>query len=193
MALSPRDRRALMLFGLISLAALVLWFLVLRGPGDEVPPETQPTETPTTPTPVTPRTTPPPDDGIAVVGQRNPFAPLIVATTGGGGGPTGSPTASPTAEPTDQPTGTPTVSPPGDGGTPGGGTSTTIGGHTVVLLSIFEQNGELMAQVEVDGTVYTVSEGETFAGSFRLVDIDGTCATFLFGDERFTLCEQAPK
>ena len=64
----------------------------------------------------------------------------------------------------------------------------------MVLLDIFPSGGGEVAQVEVDGKVYTCREGETFAeGQFELVSIDGDCATFLFGDERFTLCATSPK
>jgi hypothetical protein len=41
----------------------------------------------------------------------------------------------------------------------------------------------------VDGTVYTVDEGEQFAESFQLLSINGECATMLYGDDQFTLCE----
>jgi hypothetical protein len=37
--------------------------------------------------------------------------------------------------------------------------------------------------------VYTAQEGETFADSFQLVSASGRCATMLFGDDQFTLCE----
>jgi hypothetical protein len=46
-----------------------------------------------------------------------------------------------------------------------------------------------MVQVEVDGQTFTVSEGEEFSDNFRVESIQGTCASFLFGDEPFTLCE----
>jgi hypothetical protein len=38
-----------------------------------------------------------------------------------------------------------------------------------------------------------VEVGETFADNFELMSISGDCATFLFGDQSFTLCEEAPK
>jgi hypothetical protein len=77
---------------------------------------------------------------------------------------------------------------------PGGGSSITIGGHTVVLLDTFPAADPDHAQVEVDGQVYSVAEGDTFAqGEFELVSITGDCATFLFGDEQFTLCATSPK
>jgi hypothetical protein len=45
------------------------------------------------------------------------------------------------------------------------------------------------AQIQVDGTVYTVDEGEEFAANFRLISASGQCVTMLFGDDEFTLCE----
>jgi len=43
--------------------------------------------------------------------------------------------------------------------------------------------------VQVDGEVYTVEPGATFDDNFELVKIDGTCATFPFGDQSFELCD----
>jgi len=77
---------------------------------------------------------------------------------------------------------------------PGGGSSRNVGGSTVVLLDIFERDGATHVQVEVDGTVYDVVVGEQFAGGrFELRSVGGNCATFLFGDEQFTLCINAQK
>ncbi len=57
------------------------------------------------------------------------------------------------------------------------------------MLDIFQRDGATHAQVEVDGTVYDVVVGEQFAGGrFELRSVGGNCATFLFGDEQFTLC-----
>lgn len=180
MALSPRDRRAVMILGGVAGAAIVVLVLlsVLRGGGGE---EAQPTPVePGGPTPAptatatpTPRPTLPP---MVLAGSRDPFSiPPALQTPGGGVSPppggTGTPTPTPTA--------------------PGGGSSTTVGGHTVVLLDIFADGTR--AQVEVDGDVFTVSVGETFDDNFRLVSISGECARFVFGDEGFTLCTIAPK
>ena len=64
----------------------------------------------------------------------------------------------------------------------------------MVLLDTFTSGGKEIAQVEVDGKVYNVSEGEKFAGGqFKLISISGDCATFLYGDEQFTLCATSPK
>ncbi len=190
MALSPRDRRALILFGAAAGVALLAFvFLnVLRGGGGEEaapPPPVStggPTPTPSvSPTP-TPRETLPP---VVLAGSRDPFS-IPPALQTGTPPPSGSVSPPPTGTgppPTGSPTPTPT--------TPGGGQSTTVGGHTVVLLDIFQ--GGTMVQVEVDGTVFTVSEGETFDGNFRLVSISGSCARFVFGDEGFTLCTSPQK
>jgi hypothetical protein len=43
--------------------------------------------------------------------------------------------------------------------------------------------------VTVDGTAYTVTEGERFAEDYRAVDIGDECATFESGTTPFTLCE----
>ena len=59
----------------------------------------------------------------------------------------------------------------------------------MVLIDTFTSNGVAHASVSVDGTVYHPAEGATFAGgNFELRDVAGNCATFLFGDESFTLC-----
>ena len=97
--------------------------------------------------------------------RRPTGGPGPTGSTGGGPGPTG---------PTNPPT---------------NGSTTVIGGHTVVLIDTFTTNGVSHATVEVDGIVYNPAEGATFAGgNFELRDVAGNCATFLFGDESFTLC-----
>jgi hypothetical protein len=63
----------------------------------------------------------------------------------------------------------------------------------VTLLDIFTRGGVRKAQVQVDSTVYTPSEGETFADGFKLVSISGTCATFTHDGEGFVLCENPQK
>ena len=47
-----------------------------------------------------------------------------------------------------------------------------------------------MADVRVNSTVYTqLAPGEEFAGSYKVVSLEGNCGSFLFGDERFRLCK----
>jgi hypothetical protein len=99
----------------------------------------------------------------------------------------------PTTFPSTTPSTPPSGSPPPGGGDGGGGTE--IGGHSVLLDDIFvAQGGVRKAQVEVDGTVYTVAAGERFDGNFELVSFPSrSCAHFVFGDEGFTLCEAGGK
>jgi len=58
----------------------------------------------------------------------------------------------------------------------------------VKLIGV-DGSGEKL-DVQVDGKVYTVQPGATFDDNFMLVKIDGKCATFLFGDQSFELCEK---
>lgn len=118
-----------------------------------------------------------------VFAPRDPFVPLIAAASAGegeagagGGAETGGGGA--TGDNGD-----------GNGGAPQTETGGAVGGHTVKLMDVFTKNGETVAQVQVDGTVHTVSQGDTFAQSFQVLSISGKCATLLFGDDEFTLCE----
>jgi hypothetical protein len=105
---------------------------------------------------------------------RDPFVPLIQTSSAPNPGPTVSPAGGPNSS-------------------PGQGSSTSIGGHTVVLDSIFTVNGVQKVQVEVDGHVYTVAPGQSFAGNFKLVSISGSCANFTYGDQSFSLCLSSNK
>ncbi len=91
---------------------------------------------------------------------------------------------------------TPTTTPGGTTPATGGGTSPTTsvnqnpsGGTSVALLDVFEEGGVVKARIQVGSTVYTVIIGETFATSYRLVSISGTCVQLLYGDAPFQLCE----
>jgi len=65
-----------------------------------------------------------------------------------------------------------------------------VGGHQVTLIDTFTTNGVEQATVSVDGTVYRPSAGQTFGPNkqYKLQSVSGNCATFLFGDQSFTLC-----
>ena len=187
MKLSKRDRR--LLIGVAVVAVLGIGVFVLKGMSHKGAPSAGPAAAaPNSSTGSSAAIVPSPSP---VAGQqpttarspklvftgRDPFVPLIVAAT--------SPVSSGSS---------PTVSPAGSASSaPGGGSSQSIGGHTVVLDDIFTDNGVQKAQVEVDGTVYTVAPGDTFASSYQLVSISGTCGDFLFGDQAFTLCETSNK
>ena len=130
--------------------------------------------------------------GFYVAQPRDPFAPLIVVpvttttvgdesttttTTGDGDGST-----------------TTTTAGDGDGSTTttsGDTTMTTAGdspdGVRVVLLEVREENGSLVAVVEVDGETHTVGIGATFGDRFKVVSLTETGGVFTFGDSAFTL------
>jgi hypothetical protein len=182
MALSPRDRRAVIILGVLAAVAAAFFFLT-RGGGPPEEGAAPPTPAPppaVAPSP-SPAATPP---RFTFFSGRDPFLPLVVAPEAVGEAPSGetpAPGESP-APPVVEP------SPGAEGGvTPEGGT--TIGGHTVRVIDIFQQGGQQVVQVEVDGETFTVAEGEEFSDNFRVESIQGTCASFLFGDEPFTLCE----
>jgi hypothetical protein len=197
MALSERDRRTVTIGGVVIgvlLAGFVLFSLL--GGGDE-PPVAAPPLTPGTGSP-----SPAPEPGgppIQSFTGRDPFSvppglspsPATSPTDGGGDG-DGTPSPS---------NGDGNGDGNGNGGTgtpsptaPGGGSSMNVGGSTVVLLDIFQRDGATRVQVEVDGTVFDVGIGQQFAGGrFELRSVGENCATFLFGDEQFTLCISAQK
>ena len=179
----------------------VLWFTVLRGGGGGGEDEALPLATPTADEGILPEIEPGvepeepvtgpgrgPIETFEVFAPRDPFLPLIAAQATGGGT-TGGATD-------DGATGGGGAGDDGgaNGNGNGGGAPSTasggdVGGHTVKMVDSFNRNGREVVQVQVDGTVYTVSEGETFAQNFQVVSIDGECASFLFGDDQFTLCE----
>lgn len=119
-----------------------------------------------------PTSSPPPveaGDSFDTGGAKDPFEPpggFAVAQSPGGspGGAQGS--GSPTPQAT--------------GGVPGR--------SRVALLDIYTQGGTRFASVQVDGEIHNVKQGDTFSSTYRVVTITDSCATFVQGDERFTLC-----
>lgn len=161
---SPRERGMVVALGV--LAILGIGFLIRQASSGTAPFPPLPqnsirasaTPTPLSTLPQTP----------SVFGGKDPFQPLVTTASGGGGGST----------PTPGPTGGPT----------GGGSNPSGQSHRVTLVDVFTRGGERMATVEVDGTQYTVHVGDTFATNYRLLSLTASCGTFVFGDERFTLC-----
>lgn len=165
-------QRALIVL-LLIVAVVALLFTMLMG-GEEDPDDG--TATPRPRPTATRSPSPEPDDDIPPESStdfsgRDPFQPLVTAIEPG----------TPGVEPTETPTGT-------VGGTDGDGDGAPDEVRRVGLLDVFTEDGERVATVDVDGDQYTVREGETFAESFRLLDLTRDCGTFVFGDERFTLC-----
>ena len=193
MALSERDRRTVTIGG-IAVGVLLAGFLLFTvlGGGEEPLPPVGPPLTPGTESP-----SPSPGGGppIQSFTGRDPFSvpPALSPSPsptvpGGGGNGDGNGNGSGTPSPSNGGGGAPSPTAPGNG------SSQNVGGSTVVLLDIFQRDGATHAQVEVDGTVYDVVVGEQFAGGrFELRSVGGNCATFLFGDEQFTLCINAQK
>lgn len=76
-------------------------------------------------------------------------------------------------------------------------TSTTAGPpprqpDRVGLLEVFtDPGGQVVASVRVNDLTHQVAEGDVFSTSYRVVDLDIStrCGQFLFGDDRFSLCE----
>jgi hypothetical protein len=211
MPLTPRDRRTLIIGGAIMgviLVAFLLFNVFFSGSDTAAGPSFAPLASGSGgPVPtgsssggpsVAPSATKPPSVPLNQnFSGRDPFSvpPDLSSTaagtpTGGGTG-TGTGTGTSTPPPSGGGTGTSTGPPPTN---PGGGSSIVIGGHTVVLLDTFPRGGKEMAQVEIDGTVYDVAVGSKFAaGAFKLTATSGSCATFLFGDQPFSLCATASK
>jgi hypothetical protein len=218
MQITPRDKRILQVTGIALPLLLLVYFFVLRpnggedvallsGPTGITGSTGVPAESPSvTPSP-TPRETLPP---VSLAGSRDPFSipPGLELSTGGsvsptttGGGTTTIPatttfppgtTTSTLPPPPPPPPTTTTTLPPGGGGGGGGGENPgnkiLIGDHDVKLIGVGASGEKL--DVQVDGKVYTVQPGATFDDNFMLVKIDGKCATFLFGDQSFELCER---
>ncbi len=129
-------------------------------------------------------------DSFETFTERNPFQPAVgvstgVTTTPDTSGTTGTtPTTAPATSGTASGTGT------GTGAT----TETTTASQnpsagTVVQLVEVVPGSPPSARVQVASTVYTVTPGQTFDTSYKLVSLSGTCGQFLFGDSPFQLCQ----
>jgi hypothetical protein len=201
--MSPRERNMLIILGVVALAAGGFFLFTRLGGGDA--------EQQAAPTPVTspPPIVPAPGTGVGepvepprmvnFFGGRDPFVPLVVAEAGGGGAvPTeaqpsaGGGTSGGEAPAGEVPAGGEPVQP-----VPAGAEETQAdeggiaGGKRIDLVGVVDAE---TVEVEVEGDLLTLTEGETFRDHYRLVSVAGTCARFLFGDESFTLCRgEAPK
>ena len=185
MALSERDRKVLIIGGAVvgGLLVLFLLFNLFSGGGNEAAPPL--TFSPGTSPSVTtsPALTPSP---VVSFGGRDPFSiPPALAPTTSTTSTSTSTSTSQSASQTQSPSSSPTAP---------SGSSTTIDGKTVVLLDTFTKNGVEKAQVEVNGKVYNGLEvGDTFDHTFEVRSISGQCASFLFGDQSFSLCTNPQK
>jgi hypothetical protein len=121
--------------------------------------------------------------GPAAASVKDPFKPLVTAGSAAAATGSGVTADSGSVTATTVATGS-TVAGAGTGtaSTPGGGSTTE---RQVALVRI--SNGT--AKVTVDGTSYSVTEGERFADGYRAVDINSECASFESATTAFTLCE----
>ena len=201
--------------GIFVVVLLLLYFFVFSGGGEE--PAVDPLAPPQGIAPST-ATSPLPNAGggkdgdkghvetFTVFAPKDPFKPLITDTSAGGTGTTDTTGGGDTTDGGGDGTAT-DGGDGGDGGDDGSGVDNgdgdgtddgtdgtgdggeTIGGHRVKLIDVFTQGGRERAEVQVDDTVYTVDVGEEFADSFKLLSTSGRCASLLFGDDQFSLCE----
>lgn len=191
MAMAPRERNMLILLGVVVVAAGA-FFLLTRGGG--APEEAAPTPTASPPPAVTsPPPGPPPDPeppprAFGFFGGRDPFVPLVAADVGG---PAGAEPTDPGEEPA--PPGEEPIEPIPPGAEKEEQEGVTKGGERVAVVDVFVRGGQEVVQVTVGDRGFVVAEGETFAQNFQVVAINDPCATFLFGDEQFTLCEPGEK
>jgi hypothetical protein len=188
---SNRRMTIILVIGGVLVAMLAAFNLLGGGGGDDssttsdtVPPAATtpspgageggtPAAAPATPAPAAPTL---PNQEFDVFATRNPFEPAIqiVSETTPVEEPTTTPPAGGTAPaPTEPPAGSPEPS----------------AGTTVALIDVFDQNGVTMARIQVGSTEYTVAAGQTFAVSYKVVSLSGTCGQFLYGDSPFSLCE----
>ena len=189
MPLTDRDKRTLRIGGIVVGVLIVgfLLFNVLGGGGEEplpsvsaaptdvLPPEDDPSLTPT----IAPTQ-------VAIFTGRDPFSvPPVLSPAVTGGTSTSPPPGGTTTTP--PPSGTTTTTTPPPTNPPGG---TNQGGDTIVLIDVFMLNGVQHAQVELNGSVIDVTVGERFGpgNRYSLRSVAGNCATFVRGDEAFTLC-----
>lgn len=187
---SGGPRQLVLVAALAGVLLLAVGLLVVRpllggsGQGQAPPAVTSAGAAPATTTPqlIAPSTSVTASDAAGSV--KDPFKPLVSAGSAAAATGSGlSAAAGGSATATTVATGS-TVAGAGDGtaSTPGGGASTE---RQVALVSI--KGGT--AKVTVDGKAYSVTEGESFAGGYRAVDINSECASFESGTTAFTLCE----
>jgi hypothetical protein len=180
------NRNRLVLFGalgvVVLLAALVLPRVLFGGGGDDdlgAPPDVSGSSgsTTTTTTEGDDLASVPPPEAFST---KNPFIPLVdptPAATTPGTGPTDGSTPAPAGDVATDTTGTGTGTDSGAGAGTGTGTGTGTGSTEPAsgrfsLIDVYAgAGGNAVATVEVDGQMYTVAEGDTFAGGYTVVSL----------------------
>jgi hypothetical protein len=127
-----------------------------------------------------------PDTGQLIVVPPTSPTPNDPALPAQPGSPTQPGSSSPPGEPS--PPSTPTDPHPKEQRRCRGEAEMVCEGRVVSLVGVQQTAAGPQATFQVDTTTYEVVVGQDFATSFRLLSVDGDCATFLYGDERNTLC-----
>lgn len=121
-----------------------------------------------------------PESYADVRGREHPFRPLwnepVKAATGAAPATSGTGTVPAAPGTVTGPT-TPSSS----------GSSASVGGQRVALMTVYEKDGVQFAQAKIGDVVYSPKVGQVFAVSYKLLATSGKTATFLYGDEQFTL------
>lgn len=191
------------ILGLLAVVALVRYAGMATGGGDDggttAEPAASATPAPTVP-PSTPSTTPTttapgqptvPTGDFDTFVTRDPFEPVVQVGTSDAGSTSGEAVATGGAAGGAAAAGT--VAEPGKGGTSATGTSASSGPSLTVVDVVAAPDGTMQATVKVGSDQYTVSPGQTFATSYKVVSLSGTCGQFLYGDSAFQLCEGQSK
>jgi hypothetical protein len=172
-----------------------------------------------TATPVAPVPTGAPADAepastFEVFSTKNPFTPLVaseaevaeqptvtVPVLGDVPAPSTLPTSLPTfptafptfpTTPAPAPSAPVVTAPPASAPTPAPAAPQPREPQRIAVQDVFyAPNGAARVLVRVNETSYDVGEGDRFATSYQVVElgVDPGCAQFLFGDERFRVCE----
>jgi hypothetical protein len=66
-------------------------------------------------------------------------------------------------------------------------TTSSSSSQPVTLMKVYSKNGKTFAQTKVGNTLYTPAVGQTFGGTYQLLSTSGKAATFVQGDEQFSL------
>ena len=145
----------------------------------------------------------PAPETFEVFSTKNPFMPLVATEPTVPTDPTGDGDPADDGEPSVP---LPPADEPDDGGEPvtddepervptgasGGGATSPRPAQRVAVLEVFGgADGSPRTSVRVNDTVYEVAEGERFATSYQVVElaVGEGCGQFLFGDDRFRVCE----
>jgi hypothetical protein len=129
---------------------------------------------------------------------KNPFAPLFEEGGSGDAGAQPVAASSPSPAPAPAPeevvivdTGVPALAPPVSEPAPTPAPAPSAPVRFGLVQVGQDAAGLAFASVRVDGGVFQAVEGQEFAGRYKILKLDAAsrCGEFLFGDQRFSLCE----